>query len=69
MTRTDQLLTIADLADRLRVSEKTAKNLVYGDKKRGKEPEIASFLIGERMRRIDPAVVDAYVARSQQAEH
>lgn len=61
------LLTIADLAERLRVSEKTAKTLVYGDKRRGLDPEIPSFLIGERMRRIDSADVDAYVRRHQQA--
>jgi len=62
----NDLLTIADLAQRLRVSDRTARTLVYGDPKRGKEPEIPSFLVGEKMRRIDPAAVDEYV-RSRQA--
>lgn len=55
------LLTVRGLAERLAVSEKTAKILVHGDPRRNKPPEIASFLIGERMRRIDPADVDAYL--------
>lgn len=59
------LLTIGDLAQRLRVSEKTAKILVYGDPRRGKPPEIPSFLIGERMRRIASEDVDAYVQARQ----
>lgn len=61
----DTLLTIADVAERLRVSEKTVRTLIYGDPKRGKDPEIDSFKIGPRMRRIWASEVDRWVAERQ----
>lgn len=60
------LLTLDDLAKRLGCSKRTACYLVYGDKKRGMEPEIPSFKLGG-LRRVDPADVEAYVRRSRQA--
>lgn len=61
----DNLLTLDDLAERLRCSPRTARYLVYGDRKRNLEPEIASFKIGG-LRRIAPEEFERYV-RSRHA--
>lgn len=55
------LLRIPDLAARLNVSDRTARNMVD----RG---DIASFVIGKDIRVVAPAVVDEYVRARQASE-
>lgn len=65
---TKPLLRIRDVAELLNIHERTARTLVYGDKRRGKEPVLASFIVGDGSRRIDPAEVERYVRSLQASE-
>lgn len=52
------LLTPKTLAERLAVSERTARQMLI-------DGVIPSFVVGESARRIDPRAVDAYLAERQ----
>jgi hypothetical protein len=56
------LLRLRDVAVRLAISERTVRELVNGRPSRGKPPVIASLVISDGLRRIEPAAVDAYIA-------
>lgn len=53
------LLSPKELALRLSISERNARELVNGSK--GKPPRIPSLIVGDGSRRIRPADVDAYL--------
>ena len=60
------LLSPKELAQRLSVSERTARELVNGSK--GKPPKIPSLVVGDGSRRIRPADVDAYLEAQEDHE-
>lgn len=60
------LLSPKELAQRLSISERGARELVNGSK--GKPPKIPSIIVGDGSRRIRPADVDAYL-EAQEAAH
>lgn len=57
------LYTTKTLAERLDLSERAVQELLQGP-----EPEIRSFVVGSRSRRIAPSEVDRYLAARQDLE-
>lgn len=67
---TTQLLTIPQLAERLAISERSARTLVHGDPRRGIKPAIPSVMVGggNGSLRVEVVAVDRYVRSRQDSD-